>query len=341
VRVLPSAKALHTPVVTDHIPRLLDEMVAMLRDKGTKITSDSPTPASAPEHGLQRADHDFDLAEVVAEYGILRHCLHDLAEESGVILQGAVLNVINQIMDGAIAGAINAYVMRRGVQLKRQQEQHLSFLAHDLRTPLNAIALAADVLERSLPSPVAHEPVLKALTRNIVHLKELIESVLNENVNVLTEIGVRVEKLELELRSMIDSLIDDLTPLAVDVQLLNEVPDRLIVNADAALLQRIFQNLVGNSLKHTREGTISIGAERKPGESLVRCWVSDTGEGIAPVQLARVVAGTRDKSKSPGQSGLGLEIVRTFTEALGGTVTIKSKQFEGTCVLFTLPDAEG
>src|SRR5262245_10256578 len=84
VKQLPSAKHLDTPTLNDHIPALVDELVKALLVISDKTIPEALLEGSPPAHGLQRYQDGFDIVEVVAEYNILRDCIHDLAEENGL-----------------------------------------------------------------------------------------------------------------------------------------------------------------------------------------------------------------------------------------------------------------
>jgi RsbT co-antagonist protein rsbRD N-terminal domain len=88
VRQLPSARQLDIPTLNDHIPGLLDELATALQSKSAQTIPEALLEASPPVHGLQRLENAFDIEEVVAEYNILRGCIHDLADDNGLNLQG-------------------------------------------------------------------------------------------------------------------------------------------------------------------------------------------------------------------------------------------------------------
>jgi signal transduction histidine kinase len=338
VRELSSAERLTNPALTDHIPKLLDELVDELRERAGK--SHKKPANSAPAHGLQRADLDFDIQEVVAEYDVLRMCIHELAEANGIALRGEAFRVINMRIDKSIGSALNAYVIRRTLQAQHQRERHLAFVAHDLRTPLSAISLSANVLDHYLQNadgPPDIGRALKALSRNVRYLQRLVDNVLKENTDLMTEMGVKVEHREFDLWPLIESLLHQLQPVAgaANTALRNEVPEDLTIRADASLLKRVFQNLAANAIRHTPEGVVTIGAAVEGGS--IQCWVKDTGEGMSPAQLealGKAAAGDRVPGR---ESGLGLEIVRTFIEAQGGSVRFESKMGKGTSIYLTLP----
>src|SRR6185295_3045081 len=80
VRALPSAQHLDTPTLNDHLPRLIEELAAALQARSDETIPEALSEASPPAHGLQRVQDGYDIEEVVAEYNILRGCIHDLAQ---------------------------------------------------------------------------------------------------------------------------------------------------------------------------------------------------------------------------------------------------------------------
>ena len=170
VRELPSARKLDVPTLNDHIPGLLDELAAALNSESDQTIPEALVEGSPPVHGLQRLKDAFDIEEVVAEYNILRGCLHDLADQHGLNLQGKPFRTINRVFDHAIGLAVQAFASEHARQVQRRREDYLAFVAHDLRTPLNAIALAEKLLTEILADGGASAEsarTLGALRRNV------------------------------------------------------------------------------------------------------------------------------------------------------------------------------
>jgi two-component system, OmpR family, phosphate regulon sensor histidine kinase PhoR len=342
VRELASARHLDIPTLNDHMPSFLDEMATEL-----KLNSESTIPEvlledSPPAHGLQRLQEAFDIAEVVAEYNILRGCLHDLATENGINLQGKPFHVINRVFDHAIGLALETYATQQALEVKQRREEYLAFVAHDLRTPLFAISLTGRVLEQSLPKRGYGEDaaqMLKSLRRSVQQLEGLVQKVLEENTHLEADTGIRLERRLFDLWPLVERLIDDtaLVSESAGTQIVNRVPDDLVVYADASLLQRILQNLVSNAVKYAPNGIVTIGAKDLVDDNCVVCWVSDNGMGIPEDMQQKIFdKGETDAEREDG-TGLGLAIVQTFTEAHGGTVTVESAPGEGSTFRFTLP----
>src|SRR6186997_2599420 len=291
VRQLPSGRNLDIPALNDHIPSLIDELIAALESKSDQTIPEALSESSPPAHGLQRLQEAFDIEEVVAEYNILRGCIHDLADDHGFNLQGRPFHIINRVLDHAIGLALQTYATQRALEVQERREEYLAFVAHDLRTPLNAISMAGRVLEMTLPGSGDNTTqMLKTLRRSVQHLEGLVAKVLEENTNLQTEIGIKLERREIDLWPLVEALIHDLHPVAGtdSTQLINKVPDDLVVYADASLLRRVFQNLIGNAIKYTPRGEVVIGARELGAEGVVECWVSDNGSGIPAALLETV-----------------------------------------------------
>ena len=340
LRELPSARNLDVPTLNDHVPALLEELAVAFESKSDQTIAEALLESSPPAHGLARLEDAFDIEEVVAEYNILRGCIHDLATDHGFQLQGQPFHIINRVLDHAIGLAVQTYATRRALEVQQRREEYLAFVAHDLRTPLNAIALAERVLDlRFRQDGVSAETaqMLKTLHRNVQQLDGLIGKILEENANLQTETGVKLERREFDLWPLVEALIHDLHPVAgtASTQLVNQVPDDLVVYADASLLKRIFQNLIANAIRYTPRGQVLIGAGER--EGMVECWVSDNGSGIAEQLLEKVFDKGETDPEHAGETGLGLAIVKTFTEAHGGAVTVESKEGAGSTFRFSLP----
>ena len=342
VKQLASAQHLDTPALNDHIPHFLEELATALESQSRATIPEALEGSSPPAHGLQRLQEAFDLEEVVAEYNILRGCIHDLADKNGISLQGDPFHIMNRVLDQAIGLAVQTYATQQALEVQRRREEYLAFVAHDLRTPLNAISLATRVLELTYSEPSQRTEtgrMLKTLGRNVQYLQRLVEKIIEENTNLQTESGIKLERRELDLWPLVEALIHDLRPVAGtgSTQLINKVPQRLIVFADASLLRRIFQNLIANAIKFTPRGKVVIKAQEIESDGLVECRVTDNGKGISPDRLEKVFDELETDSESEGGLGLGLAIEKTFVEAHGGKVTVESKEGAGSTFQFTLP----
>ena len=341
VRQLPVAHALDVPTLNDHLPKLLDELALAFRNDTHETIAQTLVRDSSSAHGSQRVKDSFDIEEVVAEYNILRGCIHDLADRNSLNMQGRPFHVLNRVLDGAIGSAVQSFAVQKALEVQQRREEYLAFVAHDLRTPLSAISLAKEVLGKIISNSGTDTPqtsqMLKTLGRNVHHLEILVNKVLEENINLETEQGMKLERRELDLWPLVEALTHDLHPVAgtASTSLINNIPEDMSVYADASLLQRIFQNLIANAIHYTPQGEIIISAEEK--EDAIECFVRDNGKGIEPERCQNIFNKHETDYEQDGGLGLGLSIVLTFVEAHGGIVSVESELGVGSTFRFTLP----
>jgi two-component system, OmpR family, phosphate regulon sensor histidine kinase PhoR len=340
VAKLPSAQHLSVPVLNDHIPFLIEEVATAFESRTDVSITEALLMGTPTEHGEQRLADGFDIVEIVAEYNILRGGLHDLAVTNGLNMAGRAFHILNRVFDGSIGLAVESFASQQAKEVKQRREEYLAFVTHDLRTPLGAILLTANILEVPERGTAAERARwFTVLRRNLAHVNTLVDQVLEENSNLAVEVGVKLERRHFDLWPKVEGLIHDIRPAggSGNVDLINEVPVELVVFADASLVGRILQNLIGNAMTHTERGEIRIGANERTEEDLIECWVSDTGKGIAAHRLGEVFQKGEGDADRVESAGLGLAIVKTFVEAHGGAVHAESVEGQGSTIRFTLP----
>ncbi|HEY5813327.1 MAG TPA: HAMP domain-containing sensor histidine kinase [Terrimicrobiaceae bacterium] len=341
VRQLPSAKPLDIPTLNDHIPALLNELIAAL-ESTTQNIPQALLEGSPPIHGLARWENGFNIAEVVSEYNILRGCVYDLADSHGLSLERTSFHILNRVFDEAIGLAIQTFAAQQALEVQRRRDEYLAFVTHDLRTPLNAISLAARILEIESRSSQEHSKMtrtLQTLQQNLRHLESLVDKVMKESAHIETGNGIKVDLRTFALWPVVESAIQDVAPISAttDTELVNRVPPELSVHADASLLRRILQNLLSNAISYTPRGEVVIAAREIDAEGSVECSVSDNGAGIPPDRLETIFSKLETDPGKEGGTGLGLAIVKAFVEQQGGTVSVETEEGVGSIFRFTLP----
>jgi two-component system, OmpR family, phosphate regulon sensor histidine kinase PhoR len=346
IQQLPSAAGLDAPHLTDHMPRFLNE-IATAFDEGsnqnsTKTIAQALKEPSPQIHGLQRQKDGFDISEVVAEYNILRACIHDLATDHNFSLQGQPFRILNRVFDGGIGTALETYAIYQALEVQQKREEYLSFIVHDLRTPLFAISLAARVLEKKLPlhgytSDSAQ--MIKSLQRSVQQLEVMVRKVLEENTHLDTVDGVVLQCRNFDVWPLIEALSEELQPVATaaGVLIVNEVPDDLVVYADAGALKRVFQNLIANAIKHAPNGTVTIRACLAESTGGIEFSVSDSGKGISPSVLGKIFEKGETDSDNGDVAGLGLAIVKRLVRAHDGDIRVESEIGFGSKFIVVLP----
>lgn len=339
---LESAKTLDQPTLTDHIPDLLDEIIADLAlDRDGPIAVEH-AKGSPPMHGIQRVEDGFDIAEVVAEYHLLRGTLVDCALLHGFVLEESIRRLIDRRIDEATALAVRSFAAHQARELKRRRDEHLSFVIHDLRTPLSAIALGLHMLEADWPGEMGGETAedFGILRRNVARLDALVKRVMQDAPVTDQETAFAPESRQFDLWPLVQRLLVDLRPIAEKerVTLRNAIPRGLEVFADAGLVSQAVQNLLGNAFRFAPEGEVTVSAHLCPDGQWVECEVRDTGAGIEPERIDRIFdMHETDPDPEKKSSGLGLAIVKQIIEAHGGTVSVRSAPGEGAAFYFSLP----
>jgi len=343
VRQLSAAHGLDVPTLNDHIPDLLEELADELEAHADESMV-GELKKNSVVHGLDRLRLGFDVEEVVAEYNALRGVIQDLIERHDLSLRGPVNRTINRVIDMSIGLAVKTYAAQKALEIQQRREEHLAFVAHDLRSPLSAIAMAAQLLEATIPDVAKDEraaALLETMHRNVGRLNSLVVKVVQEEVNLKVKVNERVERQQVDLWALVEALVKDMRPLAdaSNLKLINEIPEGLTAFADAGMLSPIFQNLISNAIDYTPNGEVIIGARAVEGSAAVECWVGDNGAGIPADRLENVF----DKLESdPGRRsgmGLGLAIVKQFVEAHGGQVSVESEPGQGSTFRFTIPSS--
>ncbi|SCK26543.1 Signal transduction histidine kinase [Variovorax sp. HW608] len=219
--------------------------------------------------------------------------------------------------------------------------------SHDLRQPLTALSYnAATVQELArLSGDEMLDRVGQGIRRALSESSSLLDSLLE--VSKLDAGAVRAEEREVDVMKLLGRIAESFTPVAnaagLELRCLGGHHKGLWVRTDLALLRRIIQNLLGNAIKFTHEGHVSIEAfaDDRTGKDCVCIRVSDTGPGI-PDELQEHVfeefyqVGNPERNRSRGL-GLGLAIVRRIAGLLNINVTLTSQPGQGAVFELRMP----
>lgn len=231
---------------------------------------------------------------------------------------------------------------------QRSREEFFTIASHELRTPLTAIQGNAGMLVSSYQDKLPKD-VQEMLADINVSSKRLVQ-IVNDFLEVsrLEQGKIEWKREDFDVMEVVAESVRNLRELAQERGLaLNVIPPAGAlphVRADKIRVEQVLDNLIGNALKFTRQGSTTVSAEAADGFVLVR--VTDTGVGISPhnqsllfrkFQQAGEDMLARDVSQS---TGLGLYISRLIVEAMGGSIALeKSEPGKGSVFTFTLPVA--
>ena len=243
---------------------------------------------------------------------------------------------------GPRRGAVGVFFdITRLERLERVRQEFLSNVSHELRTPLTAIRTYVETLADGAIDDAAHNRrFLSVIDRNAARMHGLIDDILE--LSAIEAGKVAVEPAAVALRPLVGEVVTTLAARAGErrVELRNEVPEDVIVRADARRLEQMLTNLADNAVKFNREGgSVVIAHARAGGRDQIT--VSDTGEGIPPEHIHRIFERfyrvDRARARALGGTGLGLAIVKHLARAHGGEVAVQSALGRGSSFTIELP----
>jgi len=227
----------------------------------------------------------------------------------------------------------------------RDKSLLLANVSHELRTPMTGVLGIADMLLATdlVPQQRRYVEVMQS-SGNL--LLRIINDVLE--FSRIEEGRIEIEEKPFDLAAAIAGVTDILAPmfrekgLVFDMRLPPEGLPKLV--GDAARFQQILYNILGNALKFTQLGSVTLAVDCAPtasGATNVFVWVRDTGGGIAPTKLESIFRPFEQADKSVarrfGGSGLGLWICKRLVERMGGVISAASVPEHGSEFFFSLP----
>jgi signal transduction histidine kinase len=224
------------------------------------------------------------------------------------------------------------------------KDEFLGVISHELRTPLNVIMGYTGLLVEGMFGELSPEQ------NNAVHTVTIQSQDLLSIVNKILQ-ATRIESGEIipVIRTGVNltGFLDELK-IAYDIPTKKELTinwdypfDLPYVEADSGKLKEILQDLLSNALKFTEEGSVSISAQYIPEAKTLVLRVADTGVGIrkelVPIIFEKFRQVDGSNTRLHGGVGLGLYIVKKYTELLGGEVEVKSELGKGSTFTATIP----
>ncbi len=235
------------------------------------------------------------------------------------------------------------------MQANRLKSEFLARVSHELRTPMNSINGYSEMLLRQTYGPLNEKQAdrVERILRNGRSLLALIDDLLDLSRIDSGKMELHLEAVNLpeEIAAVIYNLESQAS--ARELYLRYEPAENLPrVQADATRLRQIIVNLLGNAIKFTKQGGISVRSQLTyEGErAYVLTAVRDTGIGIRPEDQAIIFDEFRQAdgsiTREYGGTGLGLAITRRLVEMMGGRIWVESEVGVGSTFSFTLPVAE-
>jgi PAS domain S-box-containing protein len=230
----------------------------------------------------------------------------------------------------------------------RAKSEFLTTMSHEMRTPMNAILGMADLLFES-PLRAEQQDYVRVFQKAGANLLELINDILD--LSKVESGHVELEAIVFDLRVLLERVIEMMVSRASDqglrltLEILTDVPANLV--GDPNRLRQILVNLIGNALKFTPQGSVTLRVEREPGpvggepQSWLRFNVVDTGIGIAADKIQmifeRFTQADSSTTRKYGGTGLGLAISKGLVELMGGHLGCSSELGAGSTFFLSAP----
>ena len=229
-------------------------------------------------------------------------------------------------------------------QATRAKSEFLSSMSHEIRTPMNGIIGFTGLLERTRLDGTQQEYV-RTIGASAQGLLTIINDILD--FSRLESGKLEIENVPFNLREVLDEAFTLLAPGAYEkglevVRMVSaDVPVELM--GDAVRVRQVLVNLMGNAIKFTAEGSVTVRVRRERVDGrrvVVRINVTDTGIGLSPASQAKLFQAFSQADASVtrrfGGTGLGLAISRRLVENMGGTIGVESEEGQGSTFTFSL-----
>lgn len=336
--------------VADHIPSLLDSVIAVLRDStrrsGAQAPLDDPGVAdAAAAHAQARFEQGLGPVAVVTEFRLLRQEVSRALIETLDPPPTTDVLAGQAVLDDALDGAATIGLSALSERIETLREEFLATTLHDVRQPITLLTGSLDLAARWLAEPQPDtERVAAVISDAVVAAAEV--------TTMLDTLGdasrVAMSALEPDLEpARLESIVDDALAL-VDRSSLTRIrvtypsDGPCIGNWDPNLIRRVVGNLVGNALKYSPDGAPVDLRMQRDGSRAVTLAVQDRGMGLTPDEIAltftRFGRGPRARASGIPGLGLGLYACRGIVGAHGGDLEVRSDgPGTGTTVVVRLP----
>jgi len=228
-------------------------------------------------------------------------------------------------------------------EVDQMKDEFISIASHELRTPLTSIKGYTSLILEGDYGQITEkmEEGLDRIMTSTSRLESLVEDLLN--VSRLEQGRLSIEKKNIEIEPIIEEIVQQLSVTAENKKLgltYEKSAQKLpLVSADPDRVKQVLVNLIGNAIKYTETGSVTVTNEIQSGK--LRIKITDTGIGISPEAqkglFQKFYRVKNEKTESIQGTGLGLWITKQIVEMMGGDIFLESIEGKGTQVTVVLP----
>ncbi len=309
---------------------------AKLDEEGIARILSLPLPELRPIYDACRPGSHFELEGkrlVQGQERLFKYKISVIEEGSQTYRLISAIDVTEVMMIRLETDSSNSY-----------NNQFLANISHEVRTPMIGVLGAVDLLEQSPlnPKQVEHLNIIRECSEQLLTIINALLDVSN------IETGqVEVSPTSCRIRAFLSRCLKTVEPLLkakalkVQMQVDEELPETVLL--DQAKMQHIITNILGNAVKFTQHGSISISARRSGDNASCRLLltVQDTGIGITPEALPQIFApftqADSSSTREYGGTGLGLYICQQLANLMGGSIRVESQPGVGSTFYIEVP----
>jgi signal transduction histidine kinase len=261
-------------------------------------------------------------------------------EETGKII--GAFGILFDINERKLTRDTLELAIEKAEESDRLKSAFINNISHEIRTPLNAIVGFSALLSESENDPEKRKEFTEIINRSSDHLLDTINHIIE--ISRIQANAVNITRKEINLNSILQNSYKQFYAKAQEKNIsfsfsvsLNDHDANIL--ADGYKLSQILSNLIGNSIKFTRDGEVKFGY--KIVDNMLEFFVSDTGIGIKPehqsIIFNRFYQVESNSTRRFGGTGLGLSISKAYVEILGGKLWFTSQPGIGSIFYFNIP----
>lgn len=244
--------------------------------------------------------------------------------------------------DDEIMGVICVFSdITKEKEVEVMKQELISIATHELRTPITGVKGYLDMILAGDTGGVNDETkeTLQEMTGITQKLADLVDDLLN--VGRIEQGRIEYKPVPMDLSQLTTDIIKELSIQAKqkNIELIYQKPEIPEVKADPDRTRQVLINLIGNAIKYTEKGSVTVSLEKKDQE--IVCSVKDTGLGISKEGQAKLFSKfyrvKTDKTRQITGTGLGLWITKQIVEMMAGKIWVESVEGKGSTFRFSLP----